>query len=89
MEIKTNLRALRHRYGLSLAELEAASGLSNQYLSRAELGQLSATERLEKQLASAIESVISDRKAELQALEKDYMAFKGLLLREEAYPNEQ
>ena len=52
MEIKTNLRALRHRYRLSLAELEAASGLSNQYLSRAELGQLSATERLEKQLAS-------------------------------------
>ena len=28
MEIKTNLRALRHRYRLPLAELEAASGLS-------------------------------------------------------------
>ena len=55
MEIKTNLRALRHRYRLPLAELEAASGLSNQYLSRAELGQLSATERLEKQLDACSE----------------------------------
>lgn len=47
VEGKTNLRALRLRYDIPLSELSAASGLSNQYISRAELGEISPTPRLE------------------------------------------
>ena len=89
MEIKTNLRALRHRHQISIRVLAAHAALSIQYVSRAELGEISATPRLEAQMASAIESVISVRKAEVRALEKDYAACKGRLLREEEHPSEQ
>ena len=43
MEKETNLRALRHRHGVCLTELADACGLSNQYLSRAELGLIPPT----------------------------------------------
>ena len=39
MERNTNLRALRLRYDIPLSELSAASDLSLQYNSRAELGE--------------------------------------------------
>lgn len=81
MEIKTNLRALRHRYGLSLTELEAVLGLSNQYISRAELGQIQPTSRLENQLESAIERIIAKRESTLQSFKKDFQSYKGRLLR--------
>ena len=47
MEHETNLRALRLRHGLQLTELSEVSWLSDQYISRAELGQIAATPRLE------------------------------------------
>ena len=47
MENKTNLRALRHRYHISLAALAAHAGLSKQYVSRVELGEIAATPLLE------------------------------------------
>ena len=43
MEHETNLRALRLRHGLQLTELSEVSWLSDQYISRAELGQIAAT----------------------------------------------
>lgn len=89
MEIKTNLRALRHQYRISLTALAAHAGLSRQYVSRAELGEIAATPRLEAQMASAVESVIAARKSDLQSLERDYMTYKGRLLREEEHPDEQ
>ena len=89
MEIKTNLRALRHWHRISIRALAVHAGLSMQYVSRAELGEISSTPRLEAQMASAIESVISVRKAEVRALEDDYAACKGRLLREEEHPSEQ
>ena len=46
LERKTNLRALRLRHDIPLSELSAAAGLSNQYISRAELGEISPTPRL-------------------------------------------
>ena len=61
MEYETNLRALRHRHGVWLTELADACGLSNQYLSRAELGLIPPTPRLERQLLSALEAVIAHR----------------------------
>ena len=70
MEHETNLRALRHRHGVCLTELADACGLSNQYLSRAELGLIPPTPRLERQLLSALEVVISHRASTAQALER-------------------
>ena len=43
----TNLRRLRGRCRMSLRELAAASGLSRQYISRAELREIPATRALE------------------------------------------
>ena len=80
MEHETNLRALRHRHGLQLTELADACGLSNQYLSRAELGLIPATPRLERQLMSALEVVISHRASTAQALERELKHLRGRLL---------
>ena len=80
MEHETNLRALRHRHGVCLTELADACGLSNQYLSRAELGLILATPRLEKQLLSALEVVISHRASTAQALERELKPLRGRLL---------
>jgi len=89
MEQKTNLRALRQRYGISLPELSAASGLSTQYINRAELGELSPTARLEEKLEAAMDAVIVQRYARLNGLEQRYAACKGRLLRpEEGGPDE-
>lgn len=80
---KTNLRALRLRYDIPLSELSAASGLSNQYISRAELGELSPSPRLEDKLGSAVTAVIVQRHERLGALERSFAACKGCLLQPE------
>lgn len=80
MEHETNLRALRHRHGVCLTELADACGLSNQYLSRAELGLIPPTPRLERQLLSALEVVISHRASTAQALERELKLLRGRLL---------
>lgn len=89
MEGKTNLRALRLRYDIPLSELSAASGLSNQYISRAELGEISPTPRLEEKLGVAVETVIGQQHEQLSALEQSFAACKDRLLqREESVPDE-
>lgn len=77
---KTNLRALRIHHEISLMELEAVSGLSNQYISRAELGEISPTSLLEEKLDAAIETIIAQRSARLVALEQSFAVCKGRLL---------
>lgn len=81
MEITTNLRVLRRRCGLSLTELETVTGLSNQYISRAELGEIAATPRLETQLESAVEKIIVKREIALQSFKTDFQRYRGRLLR--------
>lgn len=76
----TNLRRLRLRYGIFLTDLEKITGICNQYISRAELGQAHGTARLEEQMAAAIETVITQRKQELLALEADFRTYRGRLL---------
>ena len=89
MEGKTNLRALRLRHDIPLSELSAVSGLSNQYISRAELGEISPTPRLEDKLGAAVETVIGQRHELIGALERSFAACKGRLLqREESVPDE-
>ena len=80
MEKETNLRALRHRHGVSLTELADACGMSNQYLSRAELGLIPPTPRLEQQLLRAVETVIAHRASTSQALKRELQPLKGRLL---------
>lgn len=80
MQKETNLRALRLRHGVQLTELADACGLSNQYLSRAELGLIPATPRLEKQLLGAVETVIARRADTAQALEQELKPLRGRLL---------
>lgn len=80
MSNKTNLRALRQGYHIYLSELAVSSGLSTQYVSRAELGQIPATPRLERQLGAAIEEIIAVRKNSALALEQAHLACKGRLL---------
>ena len=77
---QTNLRALRLQYDIPLSELSAASGLSVQYVSRAELGELSPTPRLEDKLGATVEIVIIQRHERLGALEQSFTACKGRLL---------
>ncbi len=79
----TNLRALRLRHNLSLTELESVSGLSNQYISRAELGEIPPTPRLEEQLSAALDAVIVQRDVRLASLKRSYAARKGRLLQAE------
>ena len=81
MQKITNLRRLRGRYHVSLLELEAASGLSNQYISSAELGKIQPSRKLEERLCSAIEVIIVNRKKDLLLLEEEYRAYRGSLLR--------
>lgn len=83
MERKTNLRALRLQYDIPLSELSAASGLSNQYISRAELGDISPTSHLEERLGAAMDAVIVQRGVRLEALERSFAACKGRLLQPE------
>lgn len=80
MENITCLRRLRGRCHVSLLELEAASGLSNQYISSAELGKTAPSPRLEEQLSSALEIIIAKRKQELLLLEADFLRYRGRLL---------
>lgn len=89
LERKTNLRALRLRHDIPLSELSAASGLSNQYISRAELGEISPTVRLEDKLGDAVDAVILRRRERLNALERSFAVHKGRLLQpEEGVPDE-
>ena len=83
MNRKTNLRALRLRYEIPLSEMSAASGLSNQYISRAELGESSPTPRLEDKLGAAVDAVILQRRERLIALERSFAVRKGRLLQPE------
>ena len=80
MERKTNLRALRLQHDIPLSELSATSDLSVQYISRAELGEISPTLRLEEKLGAAVDAVIVRRGARLSELERSFSACKGRLL---------
>ena len=80
---QTNLRALRLRYDIPLSELSAVSGLSNQYISRAELGELSPTPHLEDKLRVAMEAVIARRLKRIISLGQSFAACRGRLLQPE------
>lgn len=80
MEPTTKLRILRLKYGISLNELAMHSGLSNQQLSRLELGLVKNTPHNEHSVNTALLGVIAARRIALEELEQAYAAFSGQLL---------
>lgn len=79
-KVCTQLRALRLRHGITLEELAEAVGVSNQYISRAELRQIAPTWTLEKKCEAAIEAIIARRQGAAGDLEADYRTIRGYLL---------
>ena len=71
-------RALRLRYGISLAELADAAGLSPQLISKIELEPLRQTTGHEKRLNRAFATIIDHRRARLDALETELAGCGGL-----------
>ena len=59
MCITTKLRTLRLEYGVSLTELAERGGVSNQLISRMELGDVPRTEHKEELAAAALSGVIA------------------------------
>lgn len=80
MCITTRLRALRLKYGISLTELAKQVGVSNQHISRMELGDVPRSEHKEQLAAAALNGVIAARRASLVGLEQEYQSSKGRLL---------
>ena len=77
---ESHLRRLRLQHQITLRELEAVSGVSNQYISCAELGKIRATSQLTGKMDTAIELLIAKRKQELLLLETDFLKCRGRLL---------
>ena len=80
MQNRSNLQLLRRQYHITLAELGAASGFSNQYISRAELGKIHATAQLEEKMDAAMETLIAGKKEKQLLLEADFLKYRGRLL---------
>ena len=71
-------RALRLRYGISLAELADAAGLSPQLISKIEREPQRQTPGHEKRLKRAFAALIDRRRARLDALETELAGCGGL-----------
>ncbi len=77
---ENNLRRLRLQHQITLRELEAVSGVSNQYISCAELGTISATVGLSRKMDTIVELMIASRREKLLLLEADFLQYRGRLL---------
>lgn len=80
MVTTTRLRILRHKYRISLKELQQHCGLSGQYISQLEFGRYNRTPRNEQSIDAAFCSLIAARRASLEQLEREYHSYKGTML---------
>lgn len=80
MYTTTKLRVLRLKYSIPLEEVATQGGVSNQQISRMELGDVPRTRHKEQLAAIALSGVIAARKTSLAMLEREYLASKGQLL---------
>ncbi len=76
--ILCRVRALRLRYGISLAELADAAGISPQLVCKIELEPRRRTPGHEKKLRRAFALLIDRRRARLDALETELAEGGGL-----------
>lgn len=80
MNTVTRLRILRLRHHISLLDLEEKTGISNQHLSRMELGYAKPNETQEALVNIAMCEIIGERTSQLVELKRDYMLCKHHLL---------
>lgn len=79
----TDCRALRLRYGISHLELARAAGVSRQLISKIELEPSRQTPGHEKLLQAAFAAAAAQRRARLEALERDLERWQGKLFQPE------
>ena len=79
----TDCRALRLRYGISHLELAQAAGVSRQLISKIELEPSRQTPGHEKLLQAAFAAAAAQRRARLEALERDLERWQGKLFQPE------
>jgi transcriptional regulator with XRE-family HTH domain len=76
----TIMRALRHKHGVSLAELARCAGVSAQYISGIELGAYPATAHMHNISRSAFERLIKSNRERTEALAVDLEIYRERLL---------
>jgi predicted transcriptional regulator len=81
ISIKTTImRFLRHKHGVSLAELSRCAGVSPQYLSGIELGEYPATDNAAKLARMAFDRLIEHHCDGTRSLTDDYAMYRDKLL---------
>ena len=83
MEEQKVCRALRLRYEISHLELARAAGVSRQLISKIELEPSRQTPGHEKLLQAAFAAAAAQRRARLEALERDLERWQGKLFQPE------
>lgn len=77
---ETNLRMIRLKYHIHLAELAQNAGICNQHMSRIELVKVPVTRHHERLVTDALYQVIATRRSELARLEEDFQKCIGRML---------
>lgn len=75
----TPLRRFRLKYHITLDEIAAAVGFSNQYLSALERGKISASHEQQAKIANVFIRLAEERSNSLYALDKELLAMKDRL----------
>ena len=88
MVTTTRLRILRFQHKIALPELAEAAGISCQQLNRLELCIASPTAYQEERIGTALDRLITERKAALVKLEQDCLLHKGSFLEKMEVPYE-
>lgn len=83
MEKRNVCRALRLRYRISHSELARAAGVSKQLISKIELEPSRQTPGHERLLHAAFTTAAAQRRARLEALERDLERWEGKLFQPE------
>jgi transcriptional regulator with XRE-family HTH domain len=79
-----DVRNFRLKYHISLKELAAEMGTTQQWLSQVELGKASTGLRCNKRLARALQGIVNNRKDALSQMEIEFSKIKGNLLQGES-----
>jgi transcriptional regulator with XRE-family HTH domain len=79
---ETNLRVIRQKYHIHLAELAQNAGICNQHMSRIELVKVPVTRHHERLVTEALYQVIAERRSELAKLEEDFQRCLGRMLQD-------
>ena len=78
--MEKRMRTLRHRYGISMGELAAQTGISQQRLSEIELEEGPPTPYREKLVARGFQEVVQERQNRLTELRQELSEWEGQLL---------